>query len=48
MILKFGQDVALRGTEKLVLFFPEKVRRRGASHFLYEKSRFLQKNQFFV
>ena len=36
-MLKFGQDVALRGTEKLMLFFPEKVCRRGATHFFIRK-----------
>ena len=36
-MLKFGQDVALRGTEKLELFFCEKVCCRGATHFLNAK-----------
>ena len=47
MMLKFGQDVALRNTEKLELVFPKKVCRRVATHFLYEKiTIFTKKNNF--
>ena len=43
MMLKFGQDVALRGTKKLELFFPKKCVIAGYTLSLYEKSQFLQK-----
>ena len=42
-MLKFGQDVALRGTENWCYFLGG----LAALHtFLYEKSQFLQKTQF--
>ena len=48
-MLKFGQDVALRGTEKLELFFSEKVCRRRATHFFIQKNHdFYKKPNFYV
>ena len=46
MMLKFGQDVAIRGTEKLELFFSEKVCRHRATHFFIRKIRIFTKTQF--
>ena len=47
MMLKFGQDVALRGTEKLMFFFFDKVCRRGATHFFIRKIAIFTKNPIF-
>ena len=44
MMLKFGQDVSLRGTKKLELFLCEKVCRCGATHFFIRENWVFCKN----
>ena len=46
-MLKFGQDVVLRCTKKLELFFAEKVCRRGATHFFIRENWVFCKNRDF-